>query len=164
MTDQNGRYGDWLHLGIRMLAGSLLVLAIASCAGTGGGLGSVAKTQQLAQGMKPAEVLRVLGEPSQVQQVGGHVVWKYSLHEYWKGYVPYYLVFDGNGKKLQSWYADEQEYQQQQSLWIKALTPKMQQQHKQPAGKASGSASDQSDCAKKYPVWEDRMCHCHNVC
>jgi len=163
MTDQNGGHGDCLRLGLRMLAGSLLVLALASCAGTGGGLGSVAKTAQLAEGMKPAEVLKVLGEPSQVHKVGGHVVWKYSLHEYWKGYVPYYLVFDGNGKKLQSWYADEQEYQRQQSLWINALTP-MKQQQKQPANKASGSANDQSDCAKKYRVYEDRMCHCYNMC
>jgi hypothetical protein len=140
------------------------MLAIASCAGTGGGFGSVAKTVHLAEGMKPAEVLKVLGEPSQVQQVGGHVVWKYSLHEYWKGYVPYYLVFDGTGKNLQSWYANEQEYQQQQSLWINALTPMMQQQQKQPADKASGLEGDRSDCAKKYRYREDINCYCYNIC
>jgi len=109
-----------------------------------------AKTLQLAQGMKPAKVLKILGEPSQVQQVDGHVVWKYPPQEYWKGYVPHYLVFDGTGEKLQSWYVDEQEYQQQQ--------------HKQSAGKTSGPASDQSDCAKKYRFYEDRMCYCYNVC
>lgn len=36
-----------------------------ACAGTGGGLGSVAKNNQLALGMKPAAVKAILGDPSQ---------------------------------------------------------------------------------------------------
>ena len=42
---------------------------LTACAGTGGGLGSIAKTNQLAPGMKPAEVKAILGDPSQTQFV-----------------------------------------------------------------------------------------------
>ena len=96
---------------------------LTACAGTGGGLGSVAKTNQLTPGMKPAEVKAILGDPSQTQFVSDKWVWKYSLHEYWKGYVPYYLVFTRESPTLQSWYANEAEYLRQQQLWLQAIPP-----------------------------------------
>ena len=106
----------------------LITCLLAACAGTGGGFGSVAKTNQLAPGMKSTEVKAVLGEPSQTQFISDKWVWKYSLHEYWKGYVPYYLVFAKDSQTLVSWYADEAEYMRQQQLWIQSMPPVQKQQ------------------------------------
>jgi hypothetical protein len=100
-----------------------LFALVYGCAGTGGGLGSISKTNHLVPGMSPNEVKSVLGEPSQTQFVANKWVWKYSLHQYWKGWVPYYLVFEKETQKLEAWYANEAEYMQQQQLWLQALPP-----------------------------------------
>ena len=71
----------------------LLGLFISGCAGTGGGLGSISKTNQLAPGMSPNEVKNILGEASQTEFIGDKWVWKYSLHQIGKGFIPFYLVF-----------------------------------------------------------------------
>jgi len=73
--------------------------------------------------MKPAEVKAILGDPSQTQFVSDKWVCQYSLHEYWKGYVPYYLVFSHESPTLRSWYPDEAEYLRQQQLWLQAIPP-----------------------------------------
>jgi hypothetical protein len=73
--------------------------------------------------MKPAAVKAILGDPSQTQFVSDKWVWKHSLHEYWKRYVPYYLVFTRESPTLQSWYANEPEYLRQQQLWLQAIPP-----------------------------------------
>lgn len=99
------------------------VALISSCVGTGGGVGSISKTSQLLPGMSPAEVKSTLGEPSQTQFVADKWVWKYSLHEYWKGWVPYYLVFESETQKLEAWHADESAYMRQQQLWLQAIPP-----------------------------------------
>lgn len=91
------------------------------CAGTGGGFGSVSKTNQLTPGMTSVQVKAILGEPSQTQFIDNKWIWKYSLHEPWKGYIPYYLVFGLESKTLERWYADEAEYVRQQQLWLQAL-------------------------------------------
>ena len=101
----------------------LLGLFISGCAGTGGGLGSVSKTNQLVPGMSPAEVKNILGEASQTEFIGNKWVWKYSLHKMGKGFVPFYLSFGKENPKLESWYANEAEYQQQQQLWLQAFPP-----------------------------------------
>jgi hypothetical protein len=107
----------------RLLLVSLVLTALAACAGSGGGLGSVSKTNQLSPGMKPAEVKAVLGEPSQTQFVSNKWVWKYSLHEPWKGFIPYYMVFGRDSQALEQWFADEAEYMRQQQLWLQAMPP-----------------------------------------
>lgn len=126
---------------------------LAGCAGTGGGLGSAEKTAQLSPGMKSAEVLALLGEPSQAQFVADKAIWKYSLHEYGKGFVPYYLEFGRKSMRLERWFADENEYLRQQQLWLKAFQP-MQPQNQSPS----------NDCASKYKYYEDRMCNCYGMC
>lgn len=137
----------------------VLMLAVVSlllgCAGTGGGLGSVEKTKHLAVGMKTSQVVALLGEPLESQAGPNKLIWKYSLHEYWKGFVPYYLVFERSSGRLRSWYANEAEYARQQELWLRALTPVQKNQ---------GQKSPDDDCKKKYPVYEDRMCYCYNAC
>ena len=104
----------------------LFVLMITStllggCAGTGGGLNSMSKTNQLTPGMSAKEVKELLGEPKQTEFISQKWVWKYSLHQAWKGYVPYYLTFDKEDKTLDSWYANEAEYYRQQQLWMQAF-------------------------------------------
>jgi hypothetical protein len=100
-----------------------ILSALTGCAGTGGGLGSISKTNQLSPGMKPDQVKAVLGDPSQTRFIADKWVWKYSLHQYMKGFIPYYLVFGNDAKTLQSWYADEDEYQRQQLLWLQSMPP-----------------------------------------
>jgi hypothetical protein len=99
------------------------ILLSAGCAGSGGGLGSISKTNQLSPGMKPSQVRSILGDPSQTQFISNKWVWKYSLHEPWKGFIPYYLVFSRNSQVLEQWFADEAEYERQQQLWLKAFPP-----------------------------------------
>jgi hypothetical protein len=107
----------------RIISLAALFILIGGCAGTGGNFGSVSKTNQLMPGMSAYQVKEILGEPSQTQYIADKWVWKYSLHEYWKGWVPYYLVFGKETQKLDSWYADEAEYRQQQQLWLQAIPP-----------------------------------------
>jgi hypothetical protein len=155
---------------------ALIALTVAAllgaCAGTaGGGLNTVAKSNQLLPGMSIAEVKTLLGSPSQTQFVSERMVWKYSLHEYWKGWVPYYLVFSSEPPALERWYADEGEYQRQQAMWLQALRPSQQtpQQVARDKPTAAGGGSSSSSaaleaCKRKYPVYEDRMCYCYSAC
>lgn len=139
---------------------------LGACAGTGGGMNSVAKTNRLVPGMSVADVKTLLGEPSQTQFVQQKMVWKYSLHEYWKGFVPYYLVFSSEPPALERWYADEAEYQRQQALWMQAMPAQQPAARGKPesgSGKASSSAATEA-CTRKYKVYEDRLCYCYNVC
>ena len=115
-------------MSIRILLASLMLAVLAACAGSGGGFGSVSKTNQLSPGMKTAEVKAVLGEPSQTQFVSNKWVWKYSLHEPWKGFIPYYMVFDRDSQALEQWFADEAEYMRQQQLWLQAMPPTQRQE------------------------------------
>jgi hypothetical protein len=109
---------------MRAIASLVVSLSmLVACAGTGGGMGSISKTNQLKPGMAAAEVRTLLGEPLQTQFVSDKLVWKYTLHEYWKGFVPYYLAFGRDSQKLETWYADEAEYHRQQQLWLQAMPP-----------------------------------------
>ena len=102
---------------------SMLGLFLNGCAGTGGGFGSIEKTIELAPNMSTDEVRNILGTPSQTDFIANKWIWKYSLHQYFKGYVPYYLVFGKDSQKLEEWYANEEEYMQQQLLWLQAFPP-----------------------------------------
>lgn len=106
----------------------VLFAFLTACATGMGGVGSVSKTNQLAPGMKPAEVKTILGEPSQTQFIANKWVWKYSLQEPWKGWIPYYLVFNRDSQVLEQWFADEAEYTRQQQLWLQAMPPTQKQE------------------------------------
>jgi hypothetical protein len=80
--------------------------------------------------MRPEEVKAVLGEPSRTEFIANKWVWNYSLHEPWKGFVPYYLVFSKENPILESWYADQNEYYRQQELWLKAFPPTQKQENR----------------------------------
>lgn len=85
---------------------------------------TVQKTEQLAPGMPYEDVVQLLGKPKSSQFVDDMWVLKYSLHENRKGWVPYYLVFDKDRKRLASWYADQEEYQRIQRM--QAIRPTLQ--------------------------------------
>jgi hypothetical protein len=156
---------------IRRVVIALAMIALAACAGTGGGLNSVTKTNRLLPGMSPQEVKKLLGDPASAQFVGEQLVWKYSLHENWKGFVPHYLVFAEEPPVLKRWFADEAEYQRQQAMWMQALQPALAATPAAaPAGNGARSGSsgqgggDVEACKRRYRVYEDRMCYCYQVC
>ena len=69
------------------------VIALAVGALITGCATKVTRTNQLYPGMQPEQVKEVMGEPSQTQFISNKWIWKYSLHEPWKGFIPYYLAF-----------------------------------------------------------------------
>ena len=138
-------------------------LVLTACAGTGGGLNAVTKTNDLVPGMTVPQVKNLLGDPSQTQFVGDKMVWKYSLHEPWKGFIPYYLIFAGEPLSLQRWYADEAEFIRQQRYWMQAFPPPQTQQERA-SGSEPSSNSNIEACLRKYTTYEDRRCYCYNVC
>ena len=93
----------------------LWIVSFCLC-GCGGALGldSAQKTNQLRPGMTYQEVVGMLGEPESSQNVQGKWVVRWSLHEYWKGWIPYDMEFDAKKKTLIAWSANEQEYQRRQ--------------------------------------------------
>lgn len=99
---------------VRTFLLSVALVFLSACAS------NVTKTNQLAPGMTAAQVKESMGEPSQTQFISNKWVWKYSLHQPWVGFIPYYLVFDKDTQTLQQWYADQAEYRAQQELWTKA--------------------------------------------
>lgn len=78
------------------------------------GLDSAKKTNQLRPGMAYEEVVNLLGEPKSSQMVEGKWIVRWSLHEMWKGWVPYDMVFNPKKKTLVAWSANETLYEKQQ--------------------------------------------------
>jgi hypothetical protein len=100
----------------------LLVLLVTSgCASMG--MDSVEKLQRLSPGMSSEQVEEILGEPKSSQVSGDKRILRYTLHENWKGFVPYYMVFDRSTGTLQTWYTDEGEYQRMQAQMGEAFKP-----------------------------------------
>ncbi len=94
---------------------------VAGCASLG--MNSVEKVNQLSPGMSPDQVQAVLGEPKSSQMTEDKWVLKYTLHENWKGWVPYYFVFDKETRRLETWYEDEAEYQRMQAQMGETFKP-----------------------------------------
>ena len=101
----------------------LLVVVLVGCGGSQW-FDAAKRTNQLQPGMTYDEVVQVLGEPKSSQMVEGKWIVRWSLHESWKGWVPYDMVFDPETKTLLSWAVNEEEFQkkqQQQAQWAQAL-------------------------------------------
>ena len=93
----------------------------AGCASMG--MNSVQKLNQLEPGMSTEQVQAVLGEPKSTEMKGDKLVVKYTLHENWKGFVPYYMVFNKDTRVLETWYEDEAEYQRNQAQMAQMMQP-----------------------------------------
>ena len=113
----------------------LAVVAFALTAGCASmGMNSVQKLNRLSPGMSSEEVQAILGEPKSSEVQGDKWILKYTLHENWKGFVPYYVVFNKDTRTLESWYADEEEYQRSQARMAETLKPLLE-------GPAGGGAA-----------------------
>lgn len=87
---------------------------------SGCGVNGVKNTTYLAHGMTMQEVRGVMGDPVSSVLSNGFLVWRYSLHEPWVGYVPYNVAFDSNNR-LTGWVANMNQYYATQSLWLETL-------------------------------------------
>jgi hypothetical protein len=68
--------------------------------------------------MSADQVRGVMGNPAQTQFVADKWVWKYTLAEWGKGNIPYYLVFGKETQTLDGWFANEAEFYRNQQLWM----------------------------------------------
>ncbi len=130
-TETRGHRGE-----IILLCAMSMILLLSGCAtmGQSAGLGTADKTAQLRQGMKYEEVEALLGKPESSKTVKGQQIVRWNLHEYWKGWVPYDMVFDARKKTLVSWSANEKEFQASQQKWAGMLGA---------SGSTSGGAGSQ---------------------
>ena len=119
--------------GLCAIAALCLTVACASLS-----MNSVQKVSQLSPGMSSDQVVAILGEPKSSEVKNDHLVLKYTLHENWKGFVPYYFVFDKDTRQLQSWYADEEEYQRSQQQMAETFRPLLEGQNQAGAAAPAG--------------------------
>ena len=87
------------------------------------GMNSVQKLNSLSPGMTVEEVKAILGEQYSTQLSEDALILKFTLHENWKGFVPYYFTFDKESDKLVSWQADEAEYHRKSRMVILSMYP-----------------------------------------
>ena len=118
---------------------SSVVVAFALTAGCASmGMNSVQKLNQLSPGMSSEQVQEVLGQPKSSEVKGGKLILKYTLHENWKGFVPYYMVFNKDNRTLETWYEDEEEYQRNQAQMAQMLKPVLEGQAQAGAAAPAG--------------------------
>jgi hypothetical protein len=113
-----------------------VVCGVAACAAVG--MNSVKKVNQLSPGMDREPVVQILGEPKSSEVKDNQTILKYTLHENWKGFVPYYFVFDNDTGRLVNWYEDEAEYQRMQQQMAQALEPVLEKQQQGAAATPAG--------------------------
>ena len=65
----------------------------------------------------------ILGEPKSSELREDKWIVRYTLHQNWKGFVPYYFVFDKDTRRLEAWYEDEAEYQRMQAQLGETFKP-----------------------------------------
>ena len=106
------------------------------------GMNSVEKLQQLSPGMSQDEVEAILGEPSSTQVAGEKLVLKYTLHENWKGFVPYFVVFEGDSRLLEGWYEDEEGYRESQERMGETFKPLLEAAEQSGGGAAPAGPND----------------------
>jgi hypothetical protein len=110
-----------------VLYGAVSVLA--GCA-----LGTMSKVNELQRGMTTQQVKGLMGAPESTQLINGLPVWRYSLHEYFVGWVPHYLVFNEENQLI-GWKANMNEYYANQMMWMSAIES---MQRSSPAAGAGG--------------------------
>jgi hypothetical protein len=99
----------------------ILFCCLTACSSMG--MNSVTKLNRLTPGMTQEEVTTILGQPKSSELKGDDWILKYTLHQNWKGWVPYNITFDSKTKKLVSWQADETEYEKIQARMAETVKP-----------------------------------------
>ena len=99
-----------VHVGTQTAFLTFTLLLMVGCA-------TISQTNDLRPGMQPEQVRAMLGEPKSTQFSGDKIVWKYTFHQMWKGYIPHYLVFDAQTQQLVGWFADQAEFDRDQARW-----------------------------------------------
>lgn len=123
----------------------LILCLLAGC--VSGGFDSVKKTTQLRQGMTYQEVVQFLGEPESSEIKGNSLIATFSLHQSWKGNVPYDLVFDSKKRTLQSRGENKAKYEASQ----KTLSQIAESLSQMGGGSAAGSKSGLAGGAPSGP-------------
>lgn len=108
------------------------------------GLGTAEKTKQLKVGMKYERVEALLGKPEWSKNVKSQRVVRWNLHELWRGWVPYDMVFDGTKQTLISWSVNEKDYNSYQEALIQMFGTD--------SGGAAGTAGEQAPAASDKPA------------
>lgn len=125
-------------------------LLTAGCAAMG--MNSVEKLQQLSPGMSSDEVVEVLGEPKSSQMTEDKWILSYTLHENWKGFVPYFVVFDKDSRRLEAWYEDEEGYQRSQAQMGETFAPVLEAGNEAAGNQAGGGAAPAAPAGPNDPV------------
>ena len=82
--------------------------------------GDIVKLNELDRGMSQSVVKQILGTPKQKELKGGKTILKYSLHQWFRGWKPVYLLFDDKDR-LVEWFVDEKEFLDFHKLWMDAF-------------------------------------------
>lgn len=102
----------------KLIMSATLVAMVATLACSGAGLNTVERTAELSPGMTYQEFHTVMGQPDSSEFVDQFWVLNYTLHENWKGWVPWYFAFDRHTRELVFWYEDEAAYHAQQAQYL----------------------------------------------
>jgi hypothetical protein len=112
----------------------------AGCASMG--MNSVQKLRQLSPGMSSDQVVEILGEPESAQMTEDKWILNYTLHENWKGFVPYLVVFDKDTRRLEAWFEDEEGYQRAQAQMGETFAPLLETGVQASGGAAPAGPND----------------------
>jgi hypothetical protein len=98
-----GTRDHWRKIVILFAISGIILISGCATMGESAGLGTADKTAQLKAGMQYEQVEALLGKPESSKIVKGQQIVRWNLHEYWKGWVAYDMVFDARKKTLVSW-------------------------------------------------------------
>jgi len=129
-----GTRDHWRKIVILFAISGIILISGCATMGESAGLGTADKTAQLKTGMTYEQVEALLGKPESSKTFKGQQIVRWNLHEYWKGWVPYDMIFDARKKTLVSWSANEKEIQASQQKWAGMLGT---------SGSASGATKTQ---------------------
>lgn len=79
------------------------------------------KINALKPDMTTNEVEQLLGKPYSTQLTSDKLVWKYFVFQFFVGSIPYYLAFNKDTLKLESWYEDQNEYKRNQQATMNVV-------------------------------------------
>jgi hypothetical protein len=129
-----------------VLVGSLFLTV--GCAAMG--MNSVQKLSQLSPGMSSDQVVEILGEPESSQMTEDKWILNYTLHENWKGFVPYFVVFDKDTRRLEAWFEDEEGYQRAQAQMGETFAPILEAAEQESGGGGAAPAGPNDPDLQKW--------------